>query len=110
MQVKIRSVGRDSFWSAGRKWTAEGRVVMLVPDDAIPSAFLRVCGKDDKGQAIYELDLPAKDGAHQDWVIESRKKHDLKDEITASDYAQIRADYKFLAVEYPSVPEFQPKK
>ena len=111
MQVRIRSVGRESFWSAGRKWDAAGRVVSIVADDVVPQSFLRGTKKDDKGTWIEsELDLPAKDGPHQDWVIEQRRKHDAKDEVTASDYAQIRADYKFLAVEYPNIPDFQAVK
>lgn len=41
VQVKIRSAGREQFWSAGRKWTEQGRVVSVVDDDPVPAKFKR---------------------------------------------------------------------
>jgi hypothetical protein len=36
-----------------------------------------------------------------------RAKHAAKGEITQADYAQIRADARFLAIENPEAPEFE---
>ena len=99
MKVMIRAVGRDSFWSAGRKWTAEGRVVSLVANDETPAKFYK--------PGTTELNFPSADGEYQGWIVSNRVQHDQKDEITENDYAQIRADYRFLAVEFPEPPKFE---
>ena len=100
MQVKVRAVGRDSFWSAGRKWTQEGRVVGLVANDETPVKFYK--------PGTTEFNFPSVDGEYQAWIVGNRVKHDQRDEITENDYAQIRADYRFLAVEFPDPPKFEP--
>ena len=98
-RVSVRSVGRDSFWSAGRKWVSDGRVVTVVANDETPIKFYKPDTK--------ELNLPSVDGEYQAWVVSNRVKHDQKNEITENDYAQIRADYRFLAVEPPEPPKFE---
>jgi len=40
-RIKVRSVGREQFWSAGRKWTAGGEIVKVVADDVTPKEFFR---------------------------------------------------------------------
>ena len=99
-KIKIRAVGRDSFWSAGRKWTADGRVVTLVANDEVPAEFYRPGTK--------ELNLPTCEGEYQAWIVGNRVKHDQKNELTENDYNQIVADYRFLAIEFPEPPKFEP--
>lgn len=51
-----------------------------------------------------ELDLPEKDGDFQQWAIERRAEKLARKEISMSDYAQVRADHLFLAVEHVEDP------
>lgn len=53
-KVKIRSVGRDQFWSAGRKWTKDGTIVEIVAAVPTPRKFLRA--KYDERAGCYCLD------------------------------------------------------
>jgi hypothetical protein len=54
MKIKIRSVGRDQFWSAGRKWNKDGTIVEIIPTVATPRKFLRA--KFDERAQCYCLD------------------------------------------------------
>ncbi len=158
VKVKIRAAGREQFWSAGRKWTAEGRVVSIVENDPLPRKFLRAAvdkfdnyaleeskipdgeyipvvparstrafwqgdkmvirvdgGERDKdGKPVLkqyetrlEMDFPGCDVEFQSWANGCRRTHDELDEITQADYAQVRADSRFLAVEDPNPPSFE---
>lgn len=147
--MKIRSVGRDQFWSAGRKWTKDGAVVTIVEDDPTPRDFKRAVvdrfgcyvlpeaqfkagdpipmiqvratrpfWRDDRLVVMHEgkeyecaleLDFPVKDAEYQARVVDLRRKHDERGEITESDYAQIRADARFLAIEFPQPPALERK-
>lgn len=52
----VQCVGdREQFWSAGRKWTREGKVVTVVADDPIPPEFLRE-KRDRTGRIVQRLD------------------------------------------------------
>jgi len=159
VKVKLRAAGRPQFWSAGRRWTDEGRVVSIVANDPLPRKFLRAevdkfgnyvldesripdgeyipvvparstrafwsgntmvirvdSGERDKeGKPALkeyatrlELDFPGCDAAFQDWASDNRRAHDALNEITQSDYAQVCADSRFLAVENPELPKFEP--
>jgi hypothetical protein len=148
-RVKIRSVGRAQFWSAGRRWTEDGTVVSIVDNDSTPKKLLRACVNERDGnyclneellaegdsipvipargtraywqgntmvvkhegkefQVVTELDFPSKDIDFQNWAQGLREQHIRKGEITQGDYAQIRADSRFLAIENPELPEFEP--
>jgi hypothetical protein len=147
-KVKIRSVGRDQFWSAGRKWTSDGTVVSIVDNDQTPKRFLRASVNERNGnyclnedliadgepipvipargtraywqdnkmvvkhegkayEVLTELDFPSKDIDFQNWSGDLRAKHIRNGEITQSEYAQIRADARFLAIENPDPPVFE---
>lgn len=55
-RVLVQCVGdREQFWSAGRKWTKEGRVVSIVPDDPMPLDFMRE-KLDRQGRVVPKLD------------------------------------------------------
>lgn len=52
----VQCVGdREQFWSAGRKWTREGKIVTVVADDPIPPEFLRD-KRDRFGKIVQKLD------------------------------------------------------
>lgn len=102
---------RDGNYILNEELIGEGEQIPVIPARGTRAYWagntmvVKHEGKD--FEVLTELDFPSKDVEFQTWSRQLREKHIRAGEITQSDYAQIRADERFLAIENPDPPEFE---